>query len=142
MVVNAPSPCADHSGEEEGRERASSLGITSVGSYLFQRILSDGRDARFDDIRHSPPKFALAFLGQAVWVSLCLMPVLALNAVPKVAFAAVPRLLPTDLLGLGLWLAGFALEVAADRQKARWLREKREKLHDEPFMTRGLFSKR
>ena len=113
-----------------------------MGSYLFQRVLSEGRDSRFDTIRRSPPKFLAAFLAQSAWVSLCLMPVLALNAVPATALAAVPRLLATDVLGLGLWAGGFAIEVLADRQKSEWLRAKRAKEHDEQFLTRGLFSKR
>lgn len=28
-----------------------------VGSYLFQRVLADGKDSRFDEIKKSPPKF-------------------------------------------------------------------------------------
>lgn len=113
-----------------------------MGSYLFQRVLSEGKDSRFDEIKKSPPRFATAFFGQAVWVSLCLMPVIVLNAVPAVAFSAVPRVAATDVLGLAVWAGGFAFEVAADRQKSRWLKEKREKKHSEEFLTKGLFSKR
>ncbi|KAB8295908.1 hypothetical protein EYC80_008729 [Monilinia laxa] len=34
---------------------------TRLGSYLFARILSDGHDSRFDEIKKSPPKFLGAF---------------------------------------------------------------------------------
>ncbi|OTB00285.1 hypothetical protein M426DRAFT_66247 [Hypoxylon sp. CI-4A] len=110
-----------------------------LGTYLFQRILSEGQDSRFDAIRGSPGKFAGAFFGQAVWVSLCLAPVIAVNAVPRAALAAVP-FGAADALGLALFAGGFAFEIVADRQKSRWLRERNAKLHDERFMTRGLWS--
>jgi steroid 5-alpha reductase family enzyme len=114
-----------------------------VGSYLFARVLQNGHDSRFDEIKTSAPKFAGAFFGQALWVSLCLSPVILLNAVPPaVLSAAVPKLLLTDVLGLTIWAGGFACEVIADRQKSAWMKEKKEKLHDEDFMARGLFSKR
>lgn len=41
-----------------------------MGSYLFQRVLADGHDSRFDEIKKSPPKFFAAFMAQATWVSL------------------------------------------------------------------------
>lgn len=74
-------------------------------------------------------------------MSLCLMPVLAVNSVPPAMLAAVPLRL-TDVLGLALFVGGFAFEIVADRQKDRWLQQRREKLHDEPFMTSGLWSRR
>ncbi|KZL64716.1 hypothetical protein CI238_11730 [Colletotrichum incanum] len=111
-----------------------------LGSYLFQRILEEGKDSRFDEIKKSPAKFAGAFFAQATWVSLCLMPVIALNAVPASAFAALPAFKASDALGLLVYVAGFAFEITADRQKSKWLRERREKIHDEQFMTSGLWS--
>jgi steroid 5-alpha reductase family enzyme len=86
----------------------------------------------------------VAFFFQALWVSFQLMPVIMLNAIPAtvLASAAVPKTLATDVIGISIWLAGFAYEVLADRQKSKWQREKKLKLHDEEFMTRGLFSKR
>ncbi|KAI1141408.1 DUF1295-domain-containing protein [Hypoxylon sp. FL0543] len=111
-----------------------------LGTYLYRRVLHQGHDARFDPIRSDAAKFAGAWAGQAAWVSLCLAPVLALNAVPPAALAAVP-LRATDVLGLALFAGGFALEIAADRQKGEWLARRREKLHDERFMTGGLWSR-
>ncbi|KAI0175302.1 hypothetical protein BJ166DRAFT_171029 [Pestalotiopsis sp. NC0098] len=112
-----------------------------LGSYLFQRVLKEGKDSRFDDIRGSKAKFAGAWTGQAVWVSLCLLPVIAVNAAPPAAFAALAGLRPSDLLGLALYFGGFAFEITADRQKSAWMHEKRTKQHDEAFLTRGLWSK-
>lgn len=77
---------------------------------------------------------------QATWVSLCVMPVVAVNAVPAAAFAgAGAGVKLTDVLGLGMFAGGLVFEVVADAQKAKWLREKRERRHDGEFMTGGLF---
>ncbi|KAF2103686.1 DUF1295-domain-containing protein [Rhizodiscina lignyota] len=115
---------------------------TRLGSYLFSRITSEnGRDSRFDNIRGSPPKFFAAFMAQATWVSLCLLPVISLNALPTTAFASLARVTVTDIAGAALFLGGFTFEVLADMQKNAWLKEKREKKHSEEFLTRGLWSK-
>ena len=113
-----------------------------LGTYLFQRVLSEGKDSRFDEMKKSPPKFFAAWMAQATWCSLITLPVVALNAVPSSAFAAIPGLKVTDVLGLSLWIGGFAFEVIADRQKSQWMKEKKAKVHDEDFMTRGLWSRR
>jgi steroid 5-alpha reductase family enzyme len=89
-----------------------------VGSYLFQRVLADGEDSRFREIRYSPPKFAVAFFAQATWVSLCLLPVMAVNSLPAATFTALGAAVSiTDLLGILLYVGGIAFEVTADRQK-------------------------
>jgi steroid 5-alpha reductase family enzyme len=112
-----------------------------VGTYLFQRVLSDGKDSRFDEIKKSTPQFLIAFVAQATWVSLCLMPVLAINSIPHAALSTLPILKITDVLGLLLYVGGLSFEVAADRQKDAWVQEKKRKEHDEEFLTRGLWSK-
>lgn len=115
---------------------------TRLGSYLFSRITADeGKDSRFDDIRGSPPKFLVAFFAQATWVSLCLLPVTALNSLPPTTFASIARYTPLSVLGLALFVFGFGFEVTADRQKNAWVAEKKAKKHDEDFLTRGLWSK-
>lgn len=119
-----------------------------MGSYLFKRVLSSGHDSRFEGIRDRPAAFAGAFAAQAAWVTLMLAPVIALNAVvPGTALAAGAAasstgVRVTDVLGLGTWIVGFGFEAVADAQKSRWAREKRDKVHDEAFMTSGLFSVR
>ncbi|KAF4504936.1 hypothetical protein G6O67_006087 [Ophiocordyceps sinensis] len=110
-----------------------------LGSYLFRRALSDGNDSRFDKYRTRPLAFAGCFLAQAVWVSLMMAPVFALNAAPAAALPAALGVV--DVVGIGLWLFGIAFEATADAQKSRWAREKRLKLHDEDFLTSGLFGK-
>ncbi|KAK4503136.1 hypothetical protein PRZ48_006563 [Zasmidium cellare] len=113
-----------------------------LGSFLFSRITADdGKDSRFDSIRSSPPKFFVAFFAQATWVSLCLMPVLAINSIPATTLAALPLVTITDILGILLYVGGLAFEATADQQKSQWVKEKKEKKHSEDFLTRGLWSK-
>jgi steroid 5-alpha reductase family enzyme len=118
------------------------LTIHAVGTFLFSRITSEnGQDSRFDKIRTSPSKFMVAFFAQATWVSLVMLPVTALNSIPPATFAKIPYFTPGTLAGIALWLFGFSFEVTADRQKSQWMAEKKEKKHDEDFLTRGLWSK-
>jgi steroid 5-alpha reductase family enzyme len=53
----------------------------------------------------------------------------------------MPPVVLTDVLGLFLFVGGLTFEVAADRQKSQWMREKREKKHSEEFLNRGLWSR-
>ncbi|PBP17473.1 hypothetical protein BUE80_DR011745 [Diplocarpon rosae] len=90
---------------------AVSIWATRLGTYLFQRILSDGHDSRFDEIKKSPPKFFGAWMAQATWVSLCLLPVLAVNSIPHPLLSTLPLVTLTDVLGLGLFVGGLTFEV-------------------------------
>ena len=128
------------------RQLALSAAVTfwaaRLGSFLYARITADeGRDSRFDGIRESAPKFFGAFAAQATWVSLCLLPVLAINSIPAAALAALPAFTLTDILGLMLYVGGITFEATADRQKSRWMEEKKAKKHSEEFLTHGLWSK-
>jgi steroid 5-alpha reductase family enzyme len=83
-----------------------------LGSFLFKRILTDGKDGRFDDIKPSFIRFFTVWTIQGLWVSLtsaCALVVLtsSVNA-PLGAFA---------LIGSVLWLVGMTVEVIADQQK-------------------------
>lgn len=118
------------------------LWAARLGSFLFKRISAEnGTDSRFDSIRVSPPKFLGAFAAQATWVSLCLLPVLAVNSIPATTLAALPLVTLTDVLGVLLYVGGIAFESVADYQKSTWMAEKKEKKHDEDFLTRGLWGK-
>ncbi|KAF2675711.1 DUF1295-domain-containing protein [Lentithecium fluviatile CBS 122367] len=138
---------------------SAAVGVWAIrlGSFLFKRITDDnGTDSRFDNIRTSPPTFLVAFFAQATWVSLCTLPVILINSLPRTAFAVThltnvtPSFIPqaiaakpywTDVLGLAIFLFGLTFEVVADRQKSQWSKEKREKKHSEEFLTKGLWSK-
>ena len=76
-------------------------------------------------------------LGQATWITCAGLPVYLINSIPR---NAQPRLGLVDLLGLGIWLGGLALEVTADRQKSAWRERKNQKKHDEKFIKEGVWS--
>ncbi|KAK1753923.1 hypothetical protein QBC47DRAFT_385208 [Echria macrotheca] len=115
-----------------------------LSSYLFIRILKRGHDSRFHATKHKPRRFFIFWMVQAVWVVLCCMPVIAINTVHPAAFKAglgVPTLLRSDVIGVGLFVFGFAVEMVADYQKAVWHDQRQKKLHDEQFMTRGIWGR-
>ncbi|KAF7853313.1 uncharacterized protein EAF02_011967 [Botrytis sinoallii] len=115
---------------------------TRLGSYLFKRIMEDGHDSRCDRRNQkSPNKFFGAFFAQATWVSLCCLPVLALNSLPHPLLSTLPTLMLTDIIGLLLFAGGLSFEIVADRQKSAWVAAKKRKEHDEDFLTSGLWSK-
>jgi steroid 5-alpha reductase family enzyme len=63
------------------------------------------------------------------------------NSIPATTLAALPFFTITDIIGLLLYVGGISFEATADRQKSQWLKEKKEKKHEEDFLTRGLWSK-
>ena len=83
-----------------------------LGHFLFRRIQEDGRDPRFDAIKPDFARFLMAFLLQGLWVSLT-----AAAALAAMTSTQPAPLRLVDALALFVWLAGFALEVVADRQK-------------------------
>lgn len=113
-----------------------------MGSYLFHRILKEGKDSRFDRIRGSPSTFLVVWIAQAAWVSVSLLPVIAVNSIPATAFAVIPVVKVSDVVGLSLFAGGLLFEVIADWQKSKWIEQKKAKIHDEEFLTRGLWSRR
>lgn len=85
-----------------------------LGWFLFGRIRATKVDHRFDGMREDPLKFARFWILQALAVAVITLPVAG-------AVAAAGRLAafgPLQALGAALWLAGIAVEAAADAQKA------------------------
>ncbi len=83
-----------------------------LGSFLFLRIRDDGGDQRFDEIKKSPARFFLTWTLQGIWV--------LLTAASALVIITNSTRLPLDIfafIGIGLWIAGFAIEVVSDRQK-------------------------
>lgn len=114
-----------------------------MASYLYIRILKRGEDSRFSRVRDKPSRFIVFWQVQAVWVSLMVIPVVLVNAIPHSAFNSLPKWTKgTDAVGVALWLFGLIFECTADYQKSKWLGEKMAKIHDEQFITHGLFSRR
>ncbi len=105
---------------------------TRLGSFLFLRVRASGKDARFDEIKSSLPRFLLTWTLQGLWVSLTLAAALA-------AVTARVRV-PLDLfawIGLFVWLIGFGMEALADEQKRRF---RADPSKEGQFISSGLWS--
>ncbi|MDX9826241.1 MAG: DUF1295 domain-containing protein [Spirochaetia bacterium] len=85
-----------------------------LGGYLFTRIIKTKVDHRFDSMRNDTLKFARFWILQAAAVAIIVLPVVA-----SVASDAAPRSMGIlEVLGLLLWVAGFAIETVSDAQKS------------------------
>lgn len=86
-----------------------------LGLFLFTRILAEGGDQRFDEIRGSRARFFMAWTLQGVWV--CFTAGAALAAITG---GGDTPLGGYDASGIAVWVVGFAIEAAADHQKRRF----------------------
>jgi steroid 5-alpha reductase family enzyme len=113
------------------------LWCTRLGSYLAYRVLQDGKDSRFDQLKTKPLRFSFAWFMQGVWVFLTAMPVYAVN------LTLTSRLAPLGLLdyfGLGVWTLGFFFEVVADVQKLLWQKRLGHEERKNQFINEGLWT--
>jgi steroid 5-alpha reductase family enzyme len=86
-----------------------------LGTFLFRRIQKAGKDARFDAIKPSLPRFLLTWTIQGLWVTFTLAAALA--AITTTSRKALGLF---ALVGFLVWLLGFVFEVTADAQKSRF----------------------
>lgn len=89
-----------------------------LGIFLSRRIRRDGRDGRFDEIKVNPIRFFMAWTIQGLWVLLTAAAALAIITTVErkdVEWVAY--------IGIATWIAGFAIEVVADRQKSAFRRD-------------------
>ena len=103
-----------------------------LGTFLFGRIRRDGRDGRFDEIKLDPLRFLMTWTLQGLWVLLTIACALAI--ITAVEQAPLEWL---GIIGIVVWVAGFAIEVVADRQKSTF---KRNPANEGRFITTGLWA--
>jgi len=88
-----------------------------LGSFLFRRVRRDGRDGRFDRIKTDPLRFLMSWTLQGLWVLLtaaCALAVITSADREPIEWVAV--------VGIGVWVVGFVIEVVADQQKSAFRR--------------------
>lgn len=86
-----------------------------LGTFLFTRILRDGKDGRFDEIKPNPLRFFNVWNIQGLWVTVTASTALAvLSSAEAISWSLF------TWVGLTLWLVGFAIEAIADAQKSRF----------------------
>ncbi|XP_023660744.1 uncharacterized protein [Paramormyrops kingsleyae] len=83
-----------------------------LGTFLFMRILKEGQDRRFNDVRDNPGTFFIYWTMQALWIFVTLLPTLVLNGERR-----DKPLGAQDYVGWGMWGLGFVIEAVADQQK-------------------------
>lgn len=103
-----------------------------LASFLFMRISKAGNDSRFDEIKLQPLRFLLAWTLQGLWVLLT-----AAAALAVITGGTQKPLGLIGVIGIAVWLAGFAIEVVADRQKTAF---KADPANDGRFINVGLWS--
>ncbi|MEX2469189.1 MAG: DUF1295 domain-containing protein, partial [Pseudohongiellaceae bacterium] len=110
-----------------------SIWALRLGSFLFLRVRRSGGDRRFDAIKPHFWRFLFSWTLGGAWVFITLAAALA--AMTSLSFQ--PLGLAT-LVGVLLWLAGFSIEVIADRQKTRF---RRDPANRDRFISSGLWSR-
>ncbi|UCG00325.1 MAG: DUF1295 domain-containing protein [Candidatus Heimdallarchaeota archaeon] len=109
-----------------------SIWALRLGTYLFRRILKEGEDKRFKEIKQSGTRFFLTWTIQGLWVSFTLAAALAAITVEqRTDFGLI------GLVGLLVWIIGFGFEAIADYQKSKFRSVPENK---EKFITTGLWS--
>ena len=104
-----------------------------LGSFLFARVHKTGKDGRFDSIKTSYSQFLMTWTLQGMWVFICSSA--ALLAISSPTGVVVNNLF---IVGLAVFIIGFAIEVIADNQKSKFrLDEKNRNM----FINEGLWSR-
>lgn len=106
------------------------LWAARLGVFLFRRILADGSDSRFDNIKPSAVLFLRTWTLQGLWVA-----VTAGAALAAITSGSAVRLTVLDGFAFALWLLGLGVEAVADAQKRRH----RQQHGSEGFITTGLW---
>ncbi|MBT3481816.1 MAG: DUF1295 domain-containing protein [Opitutales bacterium] len=104
-----------------------------LGYFLFTRIHKAGKDARFDAIKTCFVRFLAAWTLQGLWITFTAAAAwAAITSEQKEPFGIFA------LIGSLLWLSGFLIEIAADRQKGQFKENPENK---GKFIRSGLWSR-
>ena len=104
-----------------------------LGSFLFMRIRKDKKDVRFNSIKKSFSQFFMTWTLQGMWVFIC-------SSAALIAIAN-PSGIPINslfILGLLMFIFGFAIEVIADNQKSAFRSVPENK---DSFINEGLWAR-
>ena len=113
----------------------STVWLVRLGTFLYLRILRDGRDERFTEMKKLPLRFMAAWTIQSLWVVLVQMPVILITRVPD---SSTPASYAVSGLLMLVWMCAFLLEASADVQKSEFRQnpENRNK-----FIASGLWAR-
>jgi len=105
---------------------------TRLGTFLFERVLKQGKDDRFDSIKVSFTRFLLTWTLQGLWVTFT----------AAAAFAAITTVNQHELgwpalIGFAVWAFGYFFELIADVQKSAF---KAQPENSGKFINTGLWT--
>lgn len=103
-----------------------------LGSFLFLRILKDGSDRRFERIKPYFFRLLVTWLLQGLWVVVTAGAALA--AMTSHASAVLDM---SAVVGLLLWVTGFAIESISDKQKRDF---RKDPANEGRFISTGLWA--
>lgn len=104
-----------------------------LGTFLFSRIKSEGKDGRFDEIKPSFVRYFHAWNLQGLWVTFTVI-----AASMTMTSVTHKPLGVWGILGALIWLFGFVFEVVADNQKTAFRKDPANK---GKFINTGLWSR-
>ena len=104
-----------------------------LGIYLFRRVRNDGKDVRFEKAKRHFFWFLQYWMGQALWGSLT-----ACAAIIAILSPEEDTLPVLAMVGMALWLSGFAIESISDYQKRVFRKENNP---SEAFIHTGLWAR-
>ena len=104
-----------------------------LGSFLFRRIQKAGKDDRFDEIKPSFFRFLNVWTIQGLWVTFTVA-----AALTAITTTVRKELDAFAMVGLLIWVFGFAFEAIADSQKSRFNADPKNK---GKFIRTGLWSR-
>jgi steroid 5-alpha reductase family enzyme len=104
-----------------------------LGTFLFRRIQKAGKDDRFDEIKPNFLRFLNVWTIQGLWVTFTMA-----AALVAITSATHKGLGLFAVIGFLVWLAGFAIEVAADAQKGAFNADPKNKGR---FISTGLWAR-
>lgn len=86
-----------------------------LGTFLFRRVMKAGKDDRFDELKPSFIRFLNVWTIQALWITFTAAAAwIAISSGNRKAIDVFA------ILGLLVWVVGFAFEAIADAQKSRF----------------------
>lgn len=91
-----------------------------IGGFLLYRVIKNGKDARFDEMRGNFWQFAKFWVAQAITVWALMIPAIF-------AFHELSTINGVAVIGALVWFAGLAIEATADAQKYRFSKNKANK---------------
>jgi steroid 5-alpha reductase family enzyme len=116
---------------------ASILWMTRLGTYLYGRILKDGKDGRFDTFKLTFLSFLNVWVFQAAWVAIVQLPVMLVNSIDDSSSSSSMFLPVFDGICMLIWFVGFIIEVIADTEKMVFRNDEKNK---HKYITSGIWS--